>query len=202
MSANTFVFDLAGVLLDWDPEPFYRDFFSTTPARYTAFFDRVLNDETQYAISAGEPMGTVLAARCELFPDFADAIDAWQTQWKSMLIGEIGGTVAALGELRERGHRTFALGNWSREEFDLIVDDFPFLQAFDGVLLSGDCGILKPDAGIYTLAEERFSLEPARTVFIDDRPDNVHAAISRGWNGIVFENPRNLYLTLMEYQIL
>ena len=147
-------------------------------------------------------MQQVLDALATQHPDYTDAIHAWRTHWREMVIGPIGGTVAALGEIRERGYKTYALGNWAREEFDWVVDEFDFLRQFDGVLLSGDCGLLKPDAGIYQRAEQQFALQPAHTIFIDDREGNVLTAIQRGWNGIVFENPRQLYLTLMEYQLL
>ena len=202
MTPNTFVFDVAGVLLDWNPEPYYREFFAGDDTRYDFFFSRVMDSDAQNAISAGQLIADVLAERRSAHPDYAAALDAWQSDWKSLLRGDICGTVAALGELRERGHRTFALGNWSREEFNAVVDDYAFLSEFDDVLLSGDCGVLKPDPQIFALAEDKFGLEPANTVFIDDRADNVQTAIDRGWNGLVFENPRQLYLVLMEYQIL
>ena len=202
MQPDSFVFDLAGVLLKWDPEPLYRRLFDNNTERLEHFFSAVLDTEAQTAISRGESMDDVLDRLIGEHPEYAGAIIAWKERWQEMLLGEIGGTVAALGELQERGHRTFALGNWSREEFDWVAPEYPFLRAFDDVLLSGDCGVLKPDEQIYALAESHFKLDPVRTVFIDDRPENVQVALQRGWNGIVFENPRHLYLTLMEYNIL
>jgi 2-haloacid dehalogenase len=119
-----------------------------------------------------------------------------------MLRGEIPGAVAVLEELRERGYRTFALGNWSREEFGWARPRFPFLDGFDDVLLSGDCGVLKPAAEIFRLASQQFGLRPEHTVFVDDRATNAEAAVALGWNGLVFEDPRQLYLVLMEYGFL
>ncbi len=110
--------------------------------------------------------------------------------------------MAALGELRERGYPTFALGNWSREEFGWACARFAFLEGFDDTLLSGDCGVLKPDADIFRLAQRRFALQPAHTVFIDDRRANAEAAVAQGWNGLVFEDPRQLYRVLMDYGLL
>ena len=105
-------------------------------------------------------------------------------------------------ELQERGHRVYVLGNWGREEFDRARPRFGVLEKFNDILLSGDCGILKPDPKIFALAEQRFNLIPENTVFIDDKSENVQTAINRKWNGIIFENPRQLYLVLMEYGIL
>ena len=201
-TSKTFVFDLAGVLLDWDPLPLYQSVFSGDETAISHFMQNVMGEAPQAAISKGAPMQQVLDALAAEHPDYQQAIQAWINRWHEMLTGPIGGSVSALEELRERGYRTFALGNWSREEFNWIVDKYDFLEHFDDVLLSGDCGLVKPDPAIYALAEQQFSLEPTNTVFIDDRADNVQAAIQRGWNGLVFENPRHLYLTLMEYNFL
>jgi len=70
------------------------------------------------------------------------------------------------------------------------------------VLLSDDCGLVKPETEIYAWAEQQFTLNPKKTVLIDDREENVLAAVNRGWNGIVFRDPRQLYRTLMDYGIL
>ena len=198
----TFVFDLAGVLLEWNPSAVYEELCQQSGRDMVEFFTNVMNDDIQRMISAGQPMQKVLADLVEKHPTWRDEINAWLERWDDMLVGAHDGAVSVLEELKERDYRNFALGNWSREEFDRAVPRFGFLSQFNGVLLSGDCGILKPDDRIYALAEERFNLRPEKTVFIDDRSDNVHAAIDRGWHGILFENPRQLYLVLMDYSIL
>ena len=118
------------------------------------------------------------------------------------LIGPIEGTVSVLQELKERGHHVYALGNWSIEEFADAKPHLLFLDYFDDILISGECGFSKPDSRFYELAEKRFQLVPEQTVFIDDLAENVHAAIERNWNGLIFEDPRQLYLTLMDNSIL
>jgi len=70
------------------------------------------------------------------------------------------------------------------------------------VLLSGDCGVLKPDAQIFQRAQRQFDLRPQHTVFIDDRAANAQAAVAQGWNALVFEDPRQLYLVMMDYGYL
>jgi 2-haloacid dehalogenase len=197
-----FVFDLAGVLLKWQPERFYEDYFVDTPEHYDYFFSHVMSDDVQRDISIGKPFDEVLADCIKRHPDYADAINSWREHWHTMLVGEIEGSVAVISELRERGYKIFLLGNWARQEFDWALTRFTFLCEFDDVLLSGDCGLSKPDDAIFALAEKRFELTPADTIFIDDREDNVMAAIGRGWNGIIFESPRQLYRTLMDYGLL
>lgn len=199
---TAFVFDLAGVLLQWEPLALYRDVFEGDEAAAQDFLARVMNESVQREISAGRPAAEVLREVAARHPAQRAAIEAWQTRWHEMLPGAIDGAVAVLGELRERGYRTFALGNWAREEFALAAARFDFLAGFDDVLLSGDCGMLKPDPGIFRLATQRFGLDPGRTVFIDDRADNAAAAVACGWNALIFEDPRRLYLVLMDYGLL
>ncbi|MDH3716006.1 MAG: hypothetical protein OET44_19405 [Gammaproteobacteria bacterium] len=106
-------------------------------------------NEPQREISAGRDIDAVLSDRAELLPRHREAAYAWRSRWQEMLRGETVGAVAVLEELRERGYRTFALGNWSREEFGWARPRFRFFDGFDDVLLSGDCGALKLAAEIF-----------------------------------------------------
>ena len=197
-----FVFDVAGVLVEWDIKALYRPWCERSGHDLDQIVNHVLGSETQAEISKGYPVEPLLDALKKRFPEWQAEIAAYWTNWEEMLAGVISGTVSVAEELKERGHSLYVLGNWGREEFERAKPKMAFIEMFDGILLSGDCGILKPDPEIFRLAEEKFDLVPAKTVFIDDRKENVHAAIHRGWNGIVFENPRQLYLTLMEYAML
>lgn len=198
----TLVFDVAGVLLEWDSSVVYDELLAGTGTSTREFLSTVIDSEAQNAMGAGRPMAEVLDECIQKHPRWEKEIRAWLERWDEMLIGEIGGTVSVIAELKERGYRVFLLGNWAREEFERARERFPFLDSVDDVLLSGDCGVLKPDPGIFELAESRFGLEAEKTIFVDDRKDNVMAAIGRNWNGIVFEDPRQLYLVLMDYGIL
>ncbi len=197
-----FVFDMAGVLVEWDSDALFGPLFQRSAKSQKAFFETVLNDSVQTEISAGHPVESLLDSLKQQHPEWKQEISAYWERWDEMLVREIGGTVSVVEELKERGHRVYVLGNWSREEFERAQPRFPFLNLFDDILLSGDCGLLKADDKIFELAENRFSLISENTVFIDDKAENVQAAINRNWNGIVFENPRQLYRVLMDYGIL
>ena len=197
-----FVFDMAGVLVEWNEQVLFGPVCNQSGKNQDEFFTDVFGDQVKTAISAGQPMEKLISDLVEKFPMWSSEIKTYWERWDEMLIGAIDGTVSVVGELQERGHRVYVLGNWGREEFNRARPRFDFLEKFDDILLSGDCGILKPDPNIFALAEQRFNLVPEETVFIDDKSENVQIAISRRWNGIVFENPRQLYLVLMEYGIL
>ncbi|MCY4149030.1 MAG: HAD family phosphatase [Gammaproteobacteria bacterium] len=197
-----FVFDVAGVLVEWNLEALYGPLCERSGRDLEHIANHVLGSSTQAKISKGEPVMPLLQRLIRQYPEWEDEILAYWARWDEMLVDVISGSIAVVEELKERGHRLHVLGNWGRGEFERARPRMPFLELFNGVLLSGDCGLLKPDTEIYALAERQFKLVPEKTVFIDDRKENVLAAISRGWNGIVFEDPRQLYLTLMNYGML
>lgn len=197
-----FVFDMAGVLVRWDIKALYDPIFQESGRDKELFFNQILGENIQTAISLGQPIAKLLKSLVLQFPEWQKEIKVYWDRWEEMIVGAIDGTVSVVEELKERGHRVYVLGNWGREEFDRARPNFGFLELFDDILLSGDCGILKPDPQIFELAEKRFILTAENTVFVDDREENVQAAIARGWNGIVFENPRQLYIVLMDYGIL
>lgn len=197
-----FVFDLAGVLVKWDMKALYGPLCKDSGRDLDEILHRVLGPSTQAEISAGKPVEPLLQELSRRFPEWKEEIAAYWSKWDEMIVGTISGTVAVAKELKERGHRLYLLGNWGREEFERARSKMQFIEMFNDLLLSGDCGFLKPDPRIFELAEKQFNLVPEKTVFIDDRKDNVLAAIEQRWNGVVFESPRQLYLTLMDYGML
>jgi 2-haloacid dehalogenase len=94
--------------------------------------------------------------------------------------------------LRSRGRRVAALSNFSAESWPWAAARFPFLGWFEGVVISGEVGVAKPDPAIYRIAIERLSLDPASTLFVDDVPVNVEAARACGIEAVVFEGPEQL----------
>lgn len=197
-----FVFDVAGVLVEWNIERLYGPLCKHSGRDPEQIVNHVLGPSTQAEISKGAPIIPLLERLSCQYPEWKDEISAYWTRWEEMLVGMIPDSIAIVEEIKERGHRLYALGNWGRGEFERARPRMPFFELFNDVLLSGDCGLLKPDTGIFALAEQQFTLVPEKTVFIDDREENVLAAISRDWTGIVFEDPRQLYLTLMDRGML
>ena len=189
---SDFLFDLAGVLIEWRVEPLYLALFDGDRERLRHFFTRVFTVEKQREICLGRPIGEVLDELTLRHPEHAEAIRAWDEHWDEMVSGAIEGSVAVARALRERGRRTFLLGNWSREEFDRATRRFDFLSEFADAVIAGDHGVMKPDPRIFRIAIERFGLEAERSVFVDDSPANVEAAAALGFHGVLFESPRAL----------
>jgi 2-haloacid dehalogenase len=123
------------------------------------------------------------------YPAQADLIRAYRERWEETLGGLIDGSVAILGELRDAGHRLLGLTNGSHETFPLACARYRFFDWFHGIVVSGEEGMIKPDPRLYARLLERYRVDPARAVFIDDSRGNVGAAVALGIHGIHFRSP-------------
>ena len=189
------LFDLGGVLIEWDPRRLYRNHFADE-ARMERFLAEVCTPVWNHAIDLGLPLGQAVAERQAACPEHADLIALYDREWPSMLGEAIAGTVDLLGELKGRGVKVCALSNWSAETFPVAVARFPFLGWFDRIIISGDVGLAKPDPAIFALALAECGLEAQETVFVDDVPANVAVARGLGLDALLFEGPDPLRLAL------
>lgn len=196
------VFDLGGVLVDWDPRHLYRKLFDGDDAAMEWFLANVCNAEWNAAQDRGRPFAEGVAEATARFPEHRDLIRAYQERWEETLGGAIEGAVRLLAELDARGTPLYALTNWSSETWPVALERFGFLRRFDGILVSGDVGVVKPDPAIFALLVRRFGLDPARTLLIDDSPANVDAARVCGFRGVRFTSPARLRAELSELGLL
>jgi 2-haloacid dehalogenase len=185
------VFDLGGVLIDWDPRYLYRKLLDDEAA-VEAFLATVCTPEWNAEQDRGRPFAEGVAELVERHPVHAAAITAYHERWPEMLGGAVGGTVEVLAELRAAGVPVYALTNWSAETFGIARERFEFLEWFDGVLVSGEERMIKPDPAIFRLLLDRFGLDPGATFYIDDSPANVAAADRLGFDAVRFTSPAQL----------
>ncbi len=195
------VFDLGGVLIDWDPRHLYRQLFADE-AGMEAFLAEVATAEWNEAQDAGRPWAEGIAALVDEHPERRDLIEAFHERWPEMLGGPIAGTVEVLADLRRAGTPVYALSNWSAETFPMARRRFPFLEWFDGVVISGDVGAVKPDPRMFEHLVAEHGLEPSTSIFIDDRADNVEAAIELGFSAIHFVDAADLRRALEDLGLL
>ena len=156
------------------------------------FLAEVTTSEWNAQQDAGRALSEAVEELAARHPDRRHLIAAYYDRWPEMLGGAIEGTVDILRELRERGVRTYALSNWSAETFPIARPMFPFLEWFDGIVISGEIKMVKPDPRIFTHVLERFGLEPGSAVFVDDNAENVKAAEEAGFIPVQFESPEQL----------
>ena len=184
------VFDLGGVLIHWDPRLLYRKMLPTEEA-VERFLATVCTPEWNARQDAGRPLDEGIADLVARFPDQASLIEAWRDRLTEM-VRPIRGSAEIVRDLREREVPLYVLSNWGTDEFEIIRDGFTFLEGFQGILLSGEVGILKPDPGIFDLLLQRHRLHPAKVAFIDDHIENVEAAQRLGFEAILFTSPADL----------
>ncbi len=188
---STVVFDLGGVLIDWNPRHLYRRLFDEE-RQMEWFLANVCTPEWNKRQDAGRSFDVATQELLERHPEHADLIRAYYGRWEEMLAGPIDGTVEILREIKESPYRLYALTNWSAEAFPIARELYDFLGWFEGIVVSGEIGIVKPDPAIFEHLERIFELQPRETVFIDDVPANVEAAREAGFRAIRFENPEQL----------
>jgi 2-haloacid dehalogenase len=185
------VFDLGGVLIDWNPRYLYRQLFADEWAM-EAFLRDICPQSWNERQDAGNPISEATAQRIKAFPQHEDMIRAYYGRWEEMLGGPIAATVTLLRELHASNIPLYALTNWSAELFPIARRRFDFLKLFGGIMVSGEEGLIKPDLAIFHRLMDRFHLDPADTLFVDDNPTNVAAALQVGMRAHLFVTPSGL----------
>lgn len=188
---RTVVFDLGNVLIGWDPRLLYRQLLPDDEA-VEEFFAEVDFAAWNHAQDAGRPFAAGVKEHAARFPHRRALLAAYQERFAETLDGAIEGSVVILEELRRQGVRLLALTNWSAETFPVARAGFGFLQHFEGIVVSGEEGVAKPDPRIFRILLERYDVDPARTVYVDDSPRNVVAARAAGLTALHFTGPSAL----------
>ena len=185
------VYDLGGVLIDWNPRHLYRKLIEdeTTMEWFLAEVCHTAWNEEQ---DRGRSFAAAIEEAAARHPEYRPLIEAYFERWAEMMAGEIEGAVAILEELRTSGHELHALTNWSAETFLHARERFAFLEWFESILVSADVGLIKPDPAIFRLLLERIGRTPAECIYIDDNPKNVASAAALGLDAIAFQGAPEL----------
>ena len=191
-TVDTLLFDLGGVLIDWNPRYVFRQIFDTE-AEVEYFLNHICTSDWNEQQDAGRSLQEATTSLLLKHPEYADPIRAYYGRWEEMLGGPIEETVALLRQLRDsQKYGLFALTNWSAETFPVAWERYDFLQWFSDILVSGREKLKKPDPAIYQLAIQRFALQPEKTLFIDDNAGNVEAAQGEGMQAYHFQGAEGL----------
>jgi 2-haloacid dehalogenase len=195
------VFDLGGVLLDWNPRHLYRKLFDDEAAM-ERFLAEVCTLEWHAAHDRGVPVEESCARLAAAHPEQAELIRAWGQRSEEMVAGPIHGTVEILRELRRRGVPLYALTNMEAETYPLRRARYEFLRWFDDTVVSAYEGTSKPEPEIFRRMIERFGLNPPATVMIDDSAPNLEAARRLGMITVLFRSPGELRAWLEQAGLL
>lgn len=196
------VFDLGGVLLDWNPRHLYRKIFAGDEPAMERFLAEVCHSDWNLAQDAGRDFDDAIAALMPRHREHLPHIAAWRDRFGEMIAGELHETVAVAADLRARGVPLCALTNWSHETFPPQRGRFAFMDWFEGIVVSGEEKVIKPDPRIFRILLERYGLVAAETVFIDDNPRNAQAATGLGMHGLHFRSAAELRRDLARLALL
>ena len=200
---DTIIWDLGGVLIDWNPiYVFTDDYFDTTETR-DYFLEKVCTHDWNENQDAGYPIIKATEERVALFPEWESAIRDFYGRWEEMLGGPVEGSLEIFRQLKSKEELNFyALTNWSAETFPIARKRFDFLKWFDGILVSGEEKLRKPFPEFYKLMFDRFPINPDRSLFIDDNLRNVQAAEELGIYSIHYKSADQLKISLTEKELI
>ncbi len=187
------IFDLGGVLIDWNPDYVFLKVFKGDKLKLKEFYEKVCTFEWNENQDAGYPLDKATEDRIKIFPEYEDQIRMYYGKWEEMIGGEIKEVVTILKNLvRENNFRVLALTNWSAETFPIALKKFDFLHLFEGIVVSGTEKTRKPFSDIYEIILNRYNLIATESIFIDDNIRNIKAANKFGIKTIHFKDPLQL----------
>jgi 2-haloacid dehalogenase len=199
---KTIIFDLGAVLIDWNPRYLFNKIFKTE-SETEHFLQHICTPDWNEEQDAGRTLVEATELLVQEHPGYEAQIRAYYGRWKEMLGGIIPESVEILQQLKEsRRYKLYALTNWSSETFPIALVSYPFLQWFDGIVVSGHERMRKPHAPFYNLLLNRYDVDPANALFIDDNLRNVTAAEACGIESIHFTSPAQLKQALAGKAIL
>ncbi len=199
---NTIIFDLGNVLINWEPKLLYNKLFDSEE-KTNHFLENICTLTWNEEQDAGRSLEAGTKALIEEFPQHKKEIQAYYDRWEEMLNGAITGSVEILRQLKAIGkYKIYGLTNWSAELFPVALREFEFLNWFDGIVVSGDEGIRKPEVAFFQILFDRYNVKPEDAVFIDDNLRNIEAARTLGIQSIRFTSPEELEKELETLQIL
>lgn len=201
MNIDTIVFDLGNVLIEWNPRHLYRKIFKDED-QITWFLENICTSEWNDQQDAGRTFEEGIKELVAKHPEWEEPIIAWGTRWQETINGSIPGTVEILRKLRDsKKYRLYALTNWSAETFPWALDNFEFLHWFEGIVVSGHEKTRKPFPDFFNILFNRYQVDPAKAIFIDDNLKNVKGSNDMGMNTILFESPEQLRTALTQFGV-
>jgi 2-haloacid dehalogenase len=197
------VFDLGGVLIDWNPDYVYRKIFNNDEEKMKWFYKYICTSDWNEEQDAGRTLAEGTELLVKKFPEHEENIRAFYGRWEEMLGGPISETVEILRKLKANNDlKLYALTNWSHETFPVALQKYEFLHWFDGRLVSGEEKTRKPFKRIYELLIKKFSIDPIESIYTDDNPRNLIPAADLGFHTIHFQSPQQFKSELYSAGIL
>lgn len=201
MKIKNIIFDFGGVLVDWNPRYLFKDIFNDDE-KMEHFLGNICTDSWNVQQDAGRTLADGTKILQEQFPEESEMIQQFYDGWEVMLKDQIPENTKLLSQFDREKFRLWGLTNWSGETFPIALERFDFFKEFEGIVVSGDEKMIKPNEDIYLLLLERYSLKAEESIFIDDNYNNIVAANKLGFQTIHFTANVNLEKRLQELGLL
>ena len=185
------IFDFGAVLVDWNPHYVYDPYFGDVE-KANWFIENICTAAWNKELDGGKPFAQGVAELSAQYPEWAGEIALYHRDWKKMMGDAIPGMYELVRDLKRQGYGVYGLTNWASETFYTIVDDYPVFKLLDGMVVSGDVRLLKPDAAIFNCLLEKYGLKAEESVFIDDNAENVAGARAAGLSAVRFTDAESL----------
>ncbi len=199
---DTIIFDLGGVLIDWNPEHVYKKVFNGDQEKVDWFLNNICTHDWNVEQDAGRTLREGTDLLINQFPKHEELIRIFYDRWEDMIGGVIQETVDILNNLKlENKYKIYALTNWSHETFHIPYKNYNFFKNFEGIVVSGDEKTRKPFPEIYQIILDRYQINPKQSIFIDDNFENIQAAEKFGINGIHYKTTNQLIKNLSQFGI-
>lgn len=185
------VFDFGGVLFDWNPRYLYRTYFKDE-SETEYFLSHICTSDWNAEQDRGRPFDEGIGLLLKQYPQYAEPIRMFRDKWELMVRGEFPRSVELLKRLKAEGFGIYGLTNWSAETIPSIYSKYDFLKLFDGIVVSGEEKLAKPDPEIYKILLKRYNLTAENALFIDDNSANIEAAKQLGFETVLFDDIENV----------
>ena len=196
------IFDFGNVLLEWNPRFVYRHFFPNDAEAMERFLQEVSFMEWNLQQDKGRPFAEGVAVLSQQFPHHSRLIQAYHDHWIDSVGESISGTVEILRQLKRVGFSLYGLSNWSAETFPYARAKYDFFDLFDGMVISGEVGHVKPEPEIFQILLGKIGRPAQECLLIDDSLANIHQAEMMGFAVVHFQTPEQLTAALEDLKIL
>ncbi len=184
---KTVIFDVGRVLFEWDLRHLFAKLIAD-PAELDWFLTHVITPEWHFQHDAGRDLDAMLAERIAEYPDHAALITAYRMRFNETIPGPVPGTHDLVRDLHAAGVPLYIISNFGDEFWEQFAPTQPIFDLFQGIIISGNEKLMKPDPAIFELTLNRFALNASDCLFIDDVPANVAGAESVGIAGHLFRD--------------
>ena len=195
------IFDVGRVLFHWDLRHLFEKLISDSD-ELDWFLENVVTPELHFEHDAGRALADMAAERIALFPKYEALIRAYTSRFNETIPGPVEGSLEIVEALAARGVPLYAITNFGAEFWDGFRPTQLIFDHFRDIVVSGREKLVKPDPAIYQLALERFDINAAESLFIDDMSANIKAAKASGMHGHIFKDAAILRNELTQLALL